>query len=78
MCCIDKAQAVYVDHMNRLERSDGPLAKKAHIDNPVCFLLMTPSFMPLGRSQAYRIQWVLWPWTHKEFYVLGYLVEDYH
>ena len=45
MSCIDKAQAVYVDHMNRLERTDGPLAKKSHIDNLVCFLLTLSSFM---------------------------------
>lgn len=76
---LDKAQAMYVDHMDRLERSDCPLAKKAHIDNPVCFLLlMSSSFMSLGRSQAYKIQWEQWPWTHKEFYVLEHLVEDYH
>ena len=39
--CIDRAQAVYIDHMNRLERSNDPLAKKVRID-PVSPLLMTP------------------------------------
>ena len=40
--CIDRARAVYIDHMNRLERlerSDVPLAKKARIDDPVSPLL---------------------------------------
>ena len=37
--CTDKAQAVYVDHMNRLERSGGPQTKKTRIDNPVCLLV---------------------------------------
>lgn len=43
----DRAQAVYVDHMNRLERverSDGPLTKKARADDSVCPLLTTSTF----------------------------------